>query len=1314
MNSPLRFVIKQCFVAAAAILGMAGPSIAQSPNWVPVTGANAPGYGGYVGVSQATPDGALWISTDGGGMHRSADSGASWIAMNTGLTNLRVMDNLNFTGTAPYKMFVATYGGGVFKSVDGAASWAAANSGIGCTYVTGLGAVAPANTRLLAGTSCQSSSGVYYSDGAGWTLANGLPGNARVNGVAQVYSAAFGVDYLLAITDSGFYKSSDSGVNWVVLPNSPTGPNGLMAQNLRVLYYTNASAVNVTRLLTTVQGAGVFISEDHGNTWTASNTGLPANPMTFGLGWDNIDSTLYVSLDNGGTYKSTNRGASWALAFGSSTAIPAVRRVTRVNANLMVARTFAGPYKSTDGGTTWLKTGTGLPGGWTNNLKMDGVGTVYASAADGVYKFDGANWSKMPGLPSMVGGQVKARGTTVYATTTNFGVYKFSASAGVWQAINTGLPTNLMGRNPKYVGDGVDPNNAFLGLYGDGVYYTSDAGATWTARNTGLTGGALNINSMDVYGALVYISTDVGVYKSTDAGLNWTSVFTPKNAANLTVPSGGVSVDPVTNSTVYVGVFNTSALGASLPSNGVYKSTDSGVTWTQLAGMAGKKIRDVRFVGTSNADLTLVASAWDDGTVGGLFVSQDGGASWTRESTGLTTNLVNSAMATGTGAYVATRGAGLFSFNDTSTASNEWKYFGVWTNGTSTNYGVSYGANDSQQALSGIAVSGGGMSATAVFWPTDLSWHADMQFGATAPPNSNVYTATVTPKSGAVTSTTFSIRVAGFNAAFPSNVQPSGGVNVPDALPVFSWTPPANGITYKYGVNLQDVANGYAQVWNTYNLTGTSITYPSTAPALVPGKTYQINVQTNEFDSATNTTYGATRAETFCYQCTGTGGGGTTTGSNFDQLFISRNSGPNIENFGLGVRYPRTPNDNLVSYAIACPGSRAAGSFGTAISSGAGSEWYNVDLGSTQPSTPFDCTSAVTYSNGTTNVATLTVDKFADTNAYPNTISLTANADVASFQTVTFTNPIAAVLNTRVQSNLWSVNAAGGLNQQLWFVGSTTSPMAYTGPPLTPNTHYQLAITTVDGTSVMHAAQYWIPFCYQCGGAGGGGTGTGTSLNVLAGWNLLGNSVEAPINVAATMSDAANVITVWKWLPGSPATATAAAVPSGWAFYSPALTDGGAAYAASKGYSFLTTINAGEGFWVNAAKPFNGALPAGTPVASSSFKPALTNLAVAGGAHALGSGWSLLGTGDNPTPAEFDAALSTLTSTPPTAGSTDVYLNLTTLWAWSSANGGGWYFWAPALVNNQSLAGYITSKNYIDFGSIGTLAPGVGFWVNMP
>ena len=89
---------------------------------------------------------------------------------------------------------------------------------------------------------------------------------------------------------------------------------------------------------------------------------------------------------------------------------------------------------------------------------------------------------------------------------------------------------------------------------------------------------------------------------------------------------------------------------------------------------------------------------------------------------------------------------------------------------------------------------------------------------------------------------------------------------------------------------------------------------------------------------------------------------------------------------------------------------------------------------------------------------------------------------------------------------------------------------------------------------------------------------SGVSFSVGAGWNLLGNSVGAPITVATTFNDASKVLTVWKWV----------ATTSNWAFYTPSQEDGGKAYAAGKGYDFLTTINAGEGFWINAKIPFDG------------------------------------------------------------------------------------------------------------------------------
>jgi hypothetical protein len=228
-------------------------------------------------------------------------------------------------------------------------------------------------------------------------------------------------------------------------------------------------------------------------------------------------------------------------------------------------------------------------------------------------------------------------------------------------------------------------------------------------------------------------------------------------------------------------------------------------------------------------------------------------------------------------------------------------------------------------------------------------------------------------------------------------------------------------------------------------------------------------------------------------------------------------------------------------------------------------------------------------------------------------------------------------------------------------------------------------------------------------------------LNLLKGWNLVGNGAEASMTVASTFNDASKVTTLWKWVTSG--TSAGISYPA-WAFYAPGQADGGQAYAASKGYDFLTTINAGEGFWVNANQPFSSSLPAGNPVPASSFMPAIATPATAGGAHALPRGWSLIATGGSPTPSQLNSALTTALSTPPTAG--QLYTNLTSLWAWDASQS-MWYFWAPALVNNSTLAGYLTSKNYLDFATLpnpgtqatagassGTLAPTLGVWVNLP
>lgn len=196
------------------------------------------------------------------------------------------------------------------------------------------------------------------------------------------------------------------------------------------------------------------------------------------------------------------------------------------------------------------------------------------------------------------------------------------------------------------------------------------------------------------------------------------------------------------------------------------------------------------------------------------------------------------------------------------------------------------------------------------------------------------------------------------------------------------------------------------------------------------------------------------------------------------------------------------------------------------------------------------------------------------------------------------------------------------------------------------------------------------------------------ALTFLSGWNLLGNGSSSPIDVASTFSDTSRFLSVWKWV----------AAPGTWAFYAPTLAAQGgtvlADYATSRGYTVLTSIAGGEGFWINAKADSYVQLPSGTTITSASFRT-------------LANGWNLISVGDNPTASGFNIALS---ASPPVAGI--IPQNITTLWAWDSALK-KWYFYAPSLdaQGGTTLSDYIVSKGYLNFASK-TLAQGSGFWIN--
>ena len=221
--------------------------------------------------------------------------------------------------------------------------------------------------------------------------------------------------------------------------------------------------------------------------------------------------------------------------------------------------------------------------------------------------------------------------------------------------------------------------------------------------------------------------------------------------------------------------------------------------------------------------------------------------------------------------------------------------------------------------------------------------------------------------------------------------------------------------------------------------------------------------------------------------------------------------------------------------------------------------------------------------------------------------------------------------------------------------------------------------------------------------AGASSSDTSVVLTLEQGWSLLGNTLDQTISVASVFGEFSAVTTVWKW---DVANAT-------WQFYTPTLEAAALeAYAKSKGYGLLTSLEPGDGYWVNAKSRTYLGTVTGQPYKIEPNK--------------LRAGWNLLATANKITPTALNLLITDPLAHPPAAGT--IPTSLTTLWAWDSALT-KWYFYAPSLEASVSattcgcggaksgnkLQDYANSKGYLDFASTSkTLGPGVGFWVNKP
>ncbi len=322
------------------------------------------------------------------GVYRTYDNGQTWIETNTGFVGSEVVDIVTaLDGT----MYATTYNLGIFKSIDGGKNWGFASFGIKSWYGMQL-ATHPEDADTVFTTT---SGGVYKSTNAGesWRVIGGSDlcddeeagGNCHYHGIIIEKEAPFkvlvgsgGDQY--SKEDVGLTGSEDNGESWrksddgfvrdVHVSKLIIDPN-----NNNVFYATTQGATEYTDKVG--DGAGVFKSNDRGNSWTQINNGLDSLETNILTVDPNDSETLYLGTDDDGVYKSTDGGESWKKLTVSS--IPKSFGVGDIivdpqNSNNIYIGTVDyfrlsesrgvlgdfGVYKSTDGGATWEEFNAGL------------------------------------------------------------------------------------------------------------------------------------------------------------------------------------------------------------------------------------------------------------------------------------------------------------------------------------------------------------------------------------------------------------------------------------------------------------------------------------------------------------------------------------------------------------------------------------------------------------------------------------------------------------------------------------------------------------------------------------------------------------------------------------------------------------------------------------------------------------------------------------------------------------------------------------------------------------------------------------------
>ncbi|HBE81655.1 MAG TPA: YCF48-related protein [Pyrinomonadaceae bacterium] len=546
----------------------------------------------------------IYISTLDGQIHSSSDGGRTWqMLVNLDKPQL-VIDDMFVDSRDSNVIYAAGHRhkapGGFFKSKDGGKTWKESKE-LRNESIHAMTQSESDPENLFVGTT----SGVWVSRNSGDDWEKISSGSMPIN-VNSLAIDPRSRDTIFAGTWWRAYKSTDAGKSWKLIKDGMIDDSDVFAIDIneRNRDHIFASACS-----------GIYESLDGGEKWKKIQ-GIPSTSRRTRaiLQHPSQPGTVYAGTTEG-FWMSVNGGKTWSMTTQKNLEINKIAVHRQVPNRVFIATNNNGVMVSNDGGKSFSQTNQNFTSRFAYSVTADvsQPGRLYA---------------------------------TTHNTASSGGFFFVSSDGGAnWQPAR-GLDMNKVSLF-SVLQDRIDPNRMFLGT-NLGIFRSLDRGASWTlvpvakpakaattskrmtaaqrraaaaaAAKSAAAGPKLVPGLTEKVKVLaftedekngLFAGTDNGLFRTYDISKGWEKL---SFGAGVSENVFAVYSSPLVPGTIWVGT----------ATSGVLVSRDDGKTWEKTDG-APQNIPVISLAGDPKRPNYIYA-----GTTQSLYLTRDGGRSWTR------------------------------------------------------------------------------------------------------------------------------------------------------------------------------------------------------------------------------------------------------------------------------------------------------------------------------------------------------------------------------------------------------------------------------------------------------------------------------------------------------------------------------------------------------------------------------------------------------------------------------------------------------------------------------------------------------------